>query len=65
MKVDRYYDSQSGLRGAKGLTLDLSIKMIGQKKAFCRHRIAESSCAREENVDIDILISSRNENLSE
>ena len=35
-------------------------KIIGQKKAFYRQRIPESSCARKENVDIDILVTSRN-----
>ena len=36
------------------------IKIIGQKKAFYRQGIPESSCARKETVDIDILITSRN-----
>ena len=35
-------------------------KIIGQKKAFYRQRIPESSCARNETVDIDILVTSRN-----
>ena len=35
-------------------------KIIGQRKAFHRQRIAESSCARKETVDIDILVTSRN-----
>ena len=35
-------------------------KIIGQKKAFYRQRIPESSCARKETVDIDILVTSRN-----
>ena len=35
-------------------------KMIGQRKAFYRQRIPESSCARKETVDIDILVPSRN-----
>ena len=35
-------------------------KMIGQRKAFYRQRISESSCARKETVDIDILVTSRN-----
>ena len=34
--------------------------IIGQTKAFYRHRIAESSCARKETIDIDILVTSRN-----
>ena len=33
---------------------------IGQRKAFYRQRISESSCARKETVDIDILVISRN-----
>ena len=35
-------------------------KTIGQRKAFYRQRILESSCARKETVDIDILVTSRN-----
>ena len=35
-------------------------KIIGQRKAFYRQRIPESSCARKETVDIDILQTSRN-----
>ena len=35
-------------------------KMIDQRKAFYRLRIPEFSCAREEIVDIDILVTSRN-----
>ena len=35
-------------------------KIIGQRKAFDRQRIAESSCARKETGDIDILVISRN-----
>ena len=35
-------------------------KIIGQRKTFCRQRIPESSCARKEIVDIDILVTSRN-----
>ena len=35
-------------------------KIIGQKKVFYRKRIPESSCARKETVDIDILVTSRN-----
>ena len=33
-------------------------KIIGQRKAFYRHRIPESSCARKETVDIIILVTS-------
>ena len=35
-------------------------KIIGQRKAFYRQRIPESSCARKGTVDIDILKTSRN-----
>ena len=35
-------------------------KIIGQRKAFFRQRIPESSCARKETVDINVLVTSRN-----
>ena len=35
-------------------------KIIGQRKAFIRQRIPESSIARKKTVDIDILLTSRN-----
>ena len=35
-------------------------KIIRQRKAFYRQRIAGSSCARKETVDINILVRSRN-----
>ena len=35
-------------------------KITGKRKAFYRQRIPESSCARKETVDIDILVTSRN-----
>ena len=35
-------------------------KITGQRKAFYRQRIPESSCARKETVDIYILVTSRN-----
>ena len=35
-------------------------KITDQRKAFYRQRIPEFSCAREEIVDIDILVTSRN-----
>ena len=35
-------------------------KIIGQRKAFYRQKIPESSCARKEIADIDILETSRN-----
>ena len=35
-------------------------KIIGQRKAFYGQRIPESSCARKETLDIDILVKSRN-----
>ena len=34
--------------------------MIRQRKAFNRQIISDSSCARKETVDIDILVTSRN-----
>ena len=37
-----------------------AIKIIGQRKAFYSQRIPESSFARKETVDIDILVTSRN-----
>ena len=37
-----------------------SISIIGQRKAIYRQRIPESSFARKETVDIDILVTSRN-----
>ena len=38
------------------------IKIIGQRKVFYRQKIPESSCARKETVDIDILVTSNNGN---
>ena len=35
-------------------------KIIVQRKAFYRQRIPEPICAREETLDIDILVTSRN-----
>ena len=35
-------------------------KIIGPRKASYRRRIPESSCVRKKNVDIDILVTSRN-----
>ena len=37
-----------------------TIWVTGQGKAFYRQRIPESSCARKETVDIDIVVTSRN-----
>ena len=34
-------------------------KIIGQRKAFYRQRFPEFNCARNETVDIDILVTSR------
>ena len=33
---------------------------MGQRKAFYRQRIPESSCVKKETVDIDILVTSSN-----
>ena len=35
-------------------------EVIGQRKAFHRQKIPESSCATKETVDIDIVATSRN-----
>ena len=35
-------------------------KIIGQRKAFYRQKIPQSNCARNETVDIDILVTSKN-----
>ena len=35
-------------------------KIIGQRKAFYRQRIPESSCARKGTVAINIVVTSRN-----
>ena len=35
-------------------------RCVGQKKVFYGQRIPESSCGRKENVEIDIIITSRN-----
>ena len=37
-----------------------AIYIIGQRKAFYKQRIPESSCARKETADIEILVKSRN-----
>ena len=37
-----------------------AIKIIGQREAFYRQGIPESSCARKETLDINILVISRN-----
>ena len=42
--------------------LDLTTKIMGQRKAFYTQRIPESSCARKETVNIGILVTSRNGN---
>ena len=36
-------------------------KIISRRKAFYRQRIPEPSCARKETVDIDILVTLRND----
>ena len=36
-------------------------KFIGQRKAFYRHRIPEFSRVRKETIDIDILVTSGND----
>ena len=37
-----------------------STKIIGQREAFYRQKLPESSCARKETADIDILVTSGN-----
>ena len=37
-----------------------AIQIIGQRKAFYRKEIPESSCERKETVDIDTLVTSMN-----
>ena len=37
-------------------------KIIGQRKAFYRQRIPESSCARKETLEMEILVTSNNGN---
>ena len=37
-----------------------AIQIIGQRKTFNRQTIPESSCAKKETVDIDIIVTSRN-----
>ena len=37
-----------------------AIQILGQRKAFYRQKIPKSSCARNQTVDIDILVTSRN-----
>ena len=39
-----------------------TIEIIGERKAFYKQRSRESSCAKKETVDIDILITSRDDN---
>ena len=38
-----------------------AIQIIGQRKAFYGKKIPEFSCVREKTVDIDILVTSRND----
>ena len=39
-----------------------TIEIIGERKAFYKQRSRESSFAKKETVDIDILITSRDDN---
>ena len=43
-----------------GTSRPKATKIIGERKAFYRQRIPESSCARNETVDIDMLVTFRN-----
>ena len=38
-----------------------AIEIVGQRKAFCRQRITESSCVRKETVNIDIRVKPRDD----
>ena len=40
-----------------------AIYITSQRKAFYRQRISELSCMRKETVDIDILVTSRNDDV--
>ena len=40
--------------------LKVRSKETGQRKAFNRQRILESSCVKKETVEIDILVTCRN-----
>ena len=42
------------------MSVNFTLEVIGQMKASYKERIPESSCARKETVDIDILATSRN-----
>ena len=37
-----------------------AIQIIDQRKEFYRQRVSESSCAKKETVDIDVLVTSKN-----
>ena len=37
-----------------------AIYIIDQRKAFYKQRVSESSCAKKETVDIDVLVTSKN-----
>ena len=60
-------EAQKTLQDTENLFRKISVnsglkatKIIRQRKAFYRQRIPESSHARKETVDIDILVTSRN-----
>ena len=38
-----------------------AIEIVGQRKAFCRQRITESSCVRKETANIDIRVKPRDD----
>ena len=50
----------SGNLFRKNLQLLKATKIIGQRKAFYKQRIPESSCPRKEPVDMGIIITSKN-----
>ena len=57
----RWYVSSRYLQKALNLC-DIFVKQIfRQRKAFCKQRTTKSSCLMKETVDIDILITKRND----
>ena len=59
----RFKDTENLFRKNRQLKMSVNssvkvAKIIGQRKAFYRQRIPESSYARNETVDIDILVAS-------
>ena len=53
--LERTYSEKMSVNSGRKAT-----KIIGQRKAFYRQTIPESSCARKEIVGIEILVTARN-----